>query len=243
MDQYADMTKAYKDPAFINSDAARPLRILSEYIEPGERLARLGIDRALIFWGSARLQPREPGCGHETVNFCAEARELAARMTRWTMQQHAADSRFAICTGGGPGIMEAANQGAADVNQELSMGFGIELPAEQGANAYVAAPLDLEFHYFFMRKFWFMNVAQGLIVFPGGFGTLDELFEMLTLIQTKRQEPIPVILFGSEFWSRLMDFNVLVEWGLIAPQDVDLFRVVDSADAAESFLIECLQSN
>ncbi|NNC23601.1 LOG family protein [Salinisphaera sp. USBA-960] len=237
------MTKAYKDLEFINSPAARPLRMLSEYIEPRDRFDRLGIDRALIFWGSARLRPHAGDAVAETVDYYAEARDLAARMARWTMAEHAPTDRYVICSGGGPGIMEAANYGAADINADLSMGLGIDLPAEQGLNGGVSDALQLDFHYFFMRKFWFMNLAKALIVFPGGFGTLDELFEMLTLIQTNRQEAIPVVLFGSHFWRRLINFDVLLELGLIAPEDVDLFHVIDSVDEAEALLVERLDGH
>ncbi len=234
------MTKAYKDREFINSAAARPLRLLSEYIEPRDRFERFGVNRALIFWGSARIRPNAADSVDERADYYAEARELAARMARWTMDKHPRGERFVICTGGGPGIMEAANRGAADVDIELSMGLGIDLPNEQGLNDYVSDALNLDFHYFFMRKFWFMNVARALIVFPGGFGTMDELFEMLTLIQTRRQESMPVILFGGHFWRRLINFDVFLELGLIAPEDVDLCRIVDTVDEAETLLTDRL---
>ncbi|MAS10054.1 LOG family protein [Salinisphaera sp.] len=234
------MTKAYNDAEFMLSEEARPLRLLSEYLEPRTRLAELNVHRALIFWGSARLRPREDDPVDEAVDFYAQARELAARMTRWTMETHAADEHYYVCTGGGPGIMEAANRGAADVNRELSMGYNIELPHEQGSNAYISDALNFEFHYFFMRKFWFMNVAKALIIFPGGFGTMDELFEMLTLIQTGKQPRIPVVLYGKDFWDRLINFDVFVELGLIAERDIDLFYRADSVDDAFDFLTDAL---
>ncbi len=234
------MTKAYNDAEFMLGDAARPLRILSEYIEPRTRLAQLNVHRALIFWGSARLRPHKPGPVDRSVDFYRQARELAARMTRWTMDTHPDGQRYYVCTGGGPGIMEAANHGAADVNRDLSMGYNIELPREQGVNPYVDERLSFEFHYFFMRKFWFMNVARALIIFPGGFGTMDELFEMLTLIQTEKQPRIPVVLYGRDFWNRLIDFNVFVELGLIAEGDLELLYRADTVDEAFAFLTESL---
>ncbi|GAB3678157.1 LOG family protein [Salinisphaera aquimarina] len=234
------MTKAYNDAEFMLGEEARPLRLLSEYIEPRERLSRLNVHRALIFWGSARLKPHGPDPVDDSVDFYAQARELAARMTRWTMDSHADDEHYYVCTGGGPGIMEAANRGAADVNRELSMGYNIELPHEQGSNAYISDALNFDFHYFFMRKFWFMNVAKALIIFPGGFGTMDELFEMLTLIQTGKQPRIPVVLYGKDFWSRLINFDVFVELGLISETDVDLFYTANSVDDAYHFLTDAL---
>ena len=237
------MTKPYNDAEFMLGDEARPLRILSEYLEPRDRLSRLNVHRALIFWGSARLRPHANHPVHDSVDFYAQARELAACMTRWTMESHAEDEHYYICTGGGPGIMEAANRGAADVNPKLSMGFNIELPNEQGANAWVDERLNFEFHYFFMRKFWFMNIAKAMIIFPGGFGTMDELFEMLTLIQTRKQPRIPVVLYGRDFWSRLIDFSVFVELGLIAEDDLNLFYMADSVDDAHDFLTHALSES
>ncbi|MES1925641.1 LOG family protein [Salinisphaera sp. T31B1] len=234
------MTKAYNNAEFMLGEDARPLRLLSEYIEPRTRLARLNVHRALIFWGSARLRPHGDDPVSDTVDFYAEARSLAARMTQWTMDTHADDEHYYICTGGGPGIMEAANRGAADVNRELSMGYNIELPHEQGSNPYISDALNFEFHYFFMRKFWFMNIAEALIIFPGGFGTMDELFEMLTLIQTGKQPRIPVVLYGKDFWSRLINFDVFVELGLISDHDAELFYIAESVDDAYDFLTDAL---
>lgn len=227
------MTKAYKNPEFMLGAEARPLRILAEYFEPRARLAQEQVHKALIFWGSARLRPVAPDPVADTVDFYDQARLLAARLARWTTDNHAEGERFYICTGGGPGIMEAANRGASDVNPKLSMGYGISLPMEQGNNDYIYDPLNFEFHYFFMRKFWFMNVAHALVIFPGGFGTMDELFEMLTLIQTGKQPRIPVVLYGRDFWERLIDFDLFVEMGLIAAEDRQLIHVVD--DVAEAF--------
>lgn len=234
------MSNAYTDPDFMLGEEARPLRILSEYIEPRTRLMELDVHRGLIFWGSARLRPHEHERIVDHVDYYAAARQLARRMMRWTMDVHASGSRYYVCTGGGPGIMEAANRGAADVNPELSMGLNIELPHEQGTNAWVHERLDFNFHYFFMRKFWFMNLAKALIIFPGGFGTMDELFEMLTLIQTGKQPRIPVVMYGHDFWRRLIDFDVFREFGLIADDDLHLFYQADSVDDACVFLTEAL---
>lgn len=234
------MSNAYTDPEFMLGEEARPLRILSEYIEPRTRLMELDVHNGLIFWGSARLRPHDHDPVDGTVDYYTEARELARRMMDWTMAEHASGEHYYICTGGGPGIMEAANRGAADVNPELSMGLNIELPHEQGTNAWVHERLNFNFHYFFMRKFWFMNIAKALIIFPGGFGTMDELFEMLTLIQTGKQPRIPVVLYGHDFWRRLIDFDVFRELGLIADDDLRLFYQADSVDHAYAFLTDAL---
>lgn len=234
------MTKAYNDAEFMLGDDARPLRLLSEYIEPRSRLARLNVHRALIFWGSARLKPHGDDPVSDAADFYSEARKLASRMAQWTVDNHTGGDRYYTCTGGGPGIMEAANRGAADVDRSLSMGYNIELPHEQGSNAYISDDLNFEFKYFFMRKFWFMNVAKALIIFPGGFGTMDELFEMLTLIQTGKQPRIPVVLYGRDFWSRLINFDVFVELGLISEHDADLFYIAETIDDAYQFLTDAL---
>jgi len=230
------MTKAHENIDFMSSTEARPLRILSEYFEPRARLAANDVNRAVIFWGSARLKPDRDSPVDASVGYYNQARLLAARIVQWTMAQHDEGERYYICTGGGPGIMEAANRGAADVNPALSIGFGISLPKERGSNGYIDERLDFEFHYFFMRKFWFTNVASALVIFPGGFGTMDELFEMLTLNQTGRHERIPVVLYGRDFWERLIDFNVFEELGLISPEDLSLVHIADNVAEAFDFL-------
>lgn len=230
------MTNAYNDPEFMAGDDARPLRILAEYIKPRTRLMSLNVHNSLIFWGSARLKPGEDKPVAAELDYYSKARELARRMMQWTMDKHDHGQHYYVCTGGGPGIMEAANRGAADVNPELSMGLGIELPREQGMNPWVHENLSFNFHYFFMRKFWFVNMAKGMVVFPGGFGTMDELFEILTLIQTGKHARIPVVLYGREFWQRLIDFDVFVDLGLIGPEDKELFYQADALDDAYDFL-------
>lgn len=234
------MTKSYKDSDFMMGLEARPLRILAEYLEPRERLQRHLVYRSLIFFGSARTRPNQPDSVADAVDYYAQARALAARLAQWTTDTHKTPDRYHICTGGGPGIMEAANRGAHDVNPDLSMGYNITLPHEQGSNPYISEKLNFEFHYFFMRKFWFMYVAHGLVVFPGGFGTMDELFEVLTLIQTRKQTPIPVVLFGGDFWRRLINFDLFEEMGLISKEDRELFHIVDGVDEAFSHLRDAL---
>ncbi len=233
------MTKAYKDEDFLMSHDAQPLRILAEYLQPRARFERCGVSRAVIFFGSARTQGHaQDGTGG--AGYYAAARELAGRVASWTTETHPPSSRYFICTGGGPGIMEASNRGAWEVNPSLSMGLNISLPFEQRSNGYLNKDLDLEFHYFFMRKFWFLNLAKALVIFPGGFGTMDELFELLTLIQTRKKEGIPVVLFGTSFWRRLIDFDLFVEQKMILPRDLDLFHVADSVDSAFEFLVNGL---
>lgn len=229
------MTKAYKNATYLGSRHARPLRILAEYMEPDDRFSQHEIERALIFFGSARLKPGKSDTP-DGVDYYEAARELAYRIAHWSKLTHAARDRIYICTGGGPGIMEAANRGAHRAAHELSIGLNISLPHEQGSNPYVESHLQFEFHYFFMRKFWFMNLACGLVIFPGGFGTLDELFEVLTLIQTGKARDMPVVLFGERFWKRLLDFELLVEQGLIDREDVTRLRITSSLDEAADYL-------
>lgn len=232
--------KSYKNPEFMMSFEARPLRILAEYIDPLARLESQKVRRAVIFFGSARLRPNRRDRVSEAVDYYEQARLLAARLAKWTTDHHPEGKRYFICTGGGAGIMEAANRGAMDVNPDLSLGFNISLPEEQGSNDYIHPDLNFEFHYFFMRKFWFVNVAQGMVIFPGGFGTMDELFEVLTLIQTEKHSPMPVVLYGRRFWERLIDFDLFVEMGLISPEDRELFHVVDTVAEAFSYLRDAL---
>ena len=233
--------KAYKNQEFINSPEARTLRMLAEYLDPQHRLAQHGVHKAVIFWGSARIRPGLC-CGPDAVDYYDAARRLAAMLAHWTSERHPAEDRYYICTGGGPGIMEAANRGASEVNPSLSVGLNISLPHEQGANAYISPKLNFEFHYFFMRKFWFLNLARAQVIFPGGFGTMDELFEMLTLIQTGKKEQIPVVLFGRRFWEQLIRFDLFVEQGLIAREDLDLVHMTDDLDEAFQYLTRGLEA-
>ncbi len=229
------MDKAYKNHEFLMSEDARSLRILAEYMEPQQRFRRLGVQRAIIFFGSARTQGGNT-VGPEHVDYYEAARRLAGQVANWTMSTHAHDQRYHICTGGGPGIMEAANRGAYEVCPELSMGFNISLPFEQGLNRYVDPRLAFSFHYFFMRKFWFMNLARGLVIFPGGFGTMDELFEVLTLVQTGKSEQMPIVLYGKKFWDKLINFRVFAEHELISEEDLQRFLLTDSLDESMAYL-------
>jgi uncharacterized protein (TIGR00730 family) len=234
------MTKAYKNIDFLMSRPARPLRILSEFIEPQERFRSRQVHRAVIFFGSARTREGAPvRVGGK--DYYADARALASRVAAWTTATHPEQDQYFICTGGGPGIMEAANRGAAEENPRLSMGLNITLPFEQQSNVYLAEHLDLEFHYFFMRKFWFLNLAQGLVIFPGGYGTMDEFFEVLTLVQTGKARRMPILLYGRQFWERVIDFQVFVEEGLISPDDAALFHMTDDVEEAFDYLREHLE--
>lgn len=233
------MTKAYDDQDFMMSHEAQPLRIMAEYFHPKTQFEKFGVNRAVIFFGSARTR-RSVAETPDGLDYYESARGLAAHVARWTTEQHPRDEQFFICTGGGPGIMEASNRGAYEVNPTLSMGLNISLPFEQHSNGYLNKDLDLEFHYFFMRKFWFLNLASALVIFPGGFGTMDELFEVLTLVQTNKKSRIPIVLFGRRFWERLIEFDLFVEQGLVLQDDLELFKLTDNVDAAFEFLRERL---
>jgi len=220
--------KAYKNPEFLMGEDARTVRILCEYLEPDTRFVRNGVRRAIIFFGSARTQPKPP----EGPDYYALAQDLAERIAAWTLKSHEVADRYYICCGGGPGIMEAAASGTARVDRKLNLGLNISLPFEQEGNQFVEPQNAFEFHYFFMRKFWFMKLAEAMVVFPGGFGTFDELFEMLTLVQTGKARPMPFVLFGREFWNETVNFQALARRGLISPGDLDLIHFADTVDEA-----------
>jgi uncharacterized protein (TIGR00730 family) len=224
--------KAYHDKEFINSKDARALRILAEYLEPRSRFERHGVEDTIVFYGSARLK--------EGSRWYEAARELAFRMTRWSMGLTATERRFVVCSGGGPGIMEAASRGASEAKGK-SIGLGISLPFEQHDNPWLTPELGFHFHYFFMRKFWFAYLAKAMVAFPGGFGTLDELFETLTLVQTKKMlKPMPILLFGKSYWDEVINFDALVRHGTIDAKDVDLVHRTDSVDEAYNWLVPLL---
>ena len=243
-------TKAYKNAEFLMSPEARTIRMLAEYIEPQARLERQGVSRAIIFWGSARIRPLKKGTvpfsqkdakrGQSPPDYFQLATGLAERLARWTVQSHEPADRFHFCCGGGPGIMEATSKGVAVVDRRLNIGLNISLPFEQSVNDYVTPELAFEFHYFFMRKFWFMKLAEAMVVFPGGFGTFDELFEMLTLVQTGKIPPIPFVLIGREFWNEAVNFEALARRGLISREDVDRLHFADSVDEAFAHLSQQL---
>ena len=216
---------AYHDPGFLDSDEGRPVRILSEYLAPLRAFNAAGVTATVVFFGSARVR-----AGGPLGRYVGEAMELARLVTEWS--RSLAGERLIVCSGGGPGIMEAANQGAALAGGR-SVGLNIGLPQEQRPNPYITPELGFEFHYFFMRKLWFAHLARALVAFPGGFGTFDELFEILTLAQTRKLErSIPVFLYGSAFWKEVVNFEALVRHGTIAAEDLQLFEFVDEPRAA-----------
>jgi uncharacterized protein (TIGR00730 family) len=213
---------AYQDEAFLASDDGRPMRILAEYLEPLHRFQRANIRDTIVFFGSARLSSDGP-----LGRYYQEARELARLLTLWSKSLPSHAHRYVVCSGGGGGIMEAANRGAAEAGGR-TIGLNISLPREQQPNAYVTPELLFEFRYFFMRKLWFAHLARALVVFPGGFGTLDELTEILTLAQTRKLErQIPVILYGTRYWNEVLNFEALVRHGMIERKDLELFHFAD----------------
>ncbi len=242
--------KAYENPDFLHSREARAIRILSEYQEPLSRFEHYDIDDTIVFMGSARIRsaedaaamvaaaargeadPKEAERAERMSVYYEAARKLAFRLTEWSKGLGEDKRRFVVCTGGGPGIMEAANRGASEA-KGMNIGLTISLPFEDFENPYVSRELNVMFHYFFMRKFWFTYPAKAVVLFPGGFGTLDELFEILTLVQTQKiKKRLPVVLFGHEFWDRVIDMDALIEFGTISPGDIDLFHRTDSVDDA-----------
>jgi uncharacterized protein (TIGR00730 family) len=222
---------AYKNETFLDSDDARPLRILAEYLQPLYAFQREQVCGTVVFFGSARLQPDGP-----LGRYYDDARELGRLVTLWSKELSREVCHCVVCTGGGGGIMEAANRGAADAGGK-SIGLNIGLPHEQRPNAFITPGLSFEFHYFFMRKLWFAHLARALVVFPGGFGTLDELTEILTLMQTEKIERrIPIVLYGSAYWNEIVDFEALARHGMIDRADLGLFRFADDPASALDLL-------
>ena len=238
----------YLKESFLMSASARPLRILSEYLEPRSRFEHYRVEDTIVFMGSARLLARadaeaavraaKAGEGDlaraerqlAMSRYYEAARELARRFTEWSKRLTDEERRFVVCTGGGPGIMEAANRGASEA-KGLNVGLTISIPIEEFDNRYVTRELSFHFHYFFMRKFWFAYLAKALLVFPGGFGTLDEVFEILTLRQTgKMRKNLAIVLFGAEYWNEVINFDALVRHGTINQEDLNLFHRTDSVD-------------
>jgi hypothetical protein len=248
---------AFYDSEFLDSAEARPVRILSEYLDPMRRFKKHNIQDTVVFFGSARTPSRTNAerelrrlkkgplkteeyraalkRSHKAVEwsrYYEDARELARLLTEWSMGLDAQYNRFVVCSGGGPGIMEAANRGAHEAGGK-SMGLNIKLPFEQAPNKYITPELSLHFHYFFMRKFWFAYLAKALVIFPGGFGTLDEMFEIMTLTQTRKlSKKMLVILYGSEYWDQVLRLEPLAEWGAINAEDLKLLCRVDSVQEA-----------
>ena len=250
--------KAYRNEGFLNSRDGRALRILAEYLEPKSRFDRENVDDTIVFMGSARTPSREQAeaalnkaqsesgdlavaqMGLKMSAYYEAARSLAFRLTQWSKSLDSIEKRFVVCTGGGPGIMEAANRGASEADG-MNVGLTISLPLEEFDNPYVTRELAFHFHYFFMRKFWFTYLAKAVIVFPGGFGTLDELFELLTLVQTRKlKKPLPIVLFGTEYWRQIIDFDALVRHGVINAADVSLVHRTDSEDDAYNYVVKQL---
>jgi len=258
------LLKSYKDTDFISSPEARQIRILCELTAPKASFEKNQIENTIVFFGSARSDSQENADRHlaelkknfegqtltadqksqlkklenkvKLAKYYEAARELAHKLTTWSMELPNPKDRFYICSGGGPGMMEASNRGANEAGGD-SIGFNISLPFEQDANDYQTKALSHEFHYFFIRKFWFAYLAKSLVVFPGGFGTMDELFEIMTLIQTQKiEKQMPIILYGAEFWNGFMNFEHLVEWGVINESDLKLFKIVDDIDTAFEYL-------
>lgn len=227
--------KAYHNREFLDSEEARTIRILSEILEPMHRLAKYKVHSTVLFLGSSRLDPGDKNS--PLAKFYWDAEELAFRLATWAIKLKPKGKNFVVCTGGGPGLMEAANRGAARAGGK-SIGMNISLPEEQAPNSFISPELSFIFHYFFTRKFWLINKAKAVVAFPGGFGTLDELFETLTLIQTgkiSRQEML-IVLYDEAYWRRILDFDALIEAGAISPQDVQLFSFCSTPGKAFTLL-------
>jgi uncharacterized protein (TIGR00730 family) len=222
---------AYLNEQFLNSPDARAMRILAEFLEPLAHFRREKIRDTVVFFGSARLREDGP-----LKQYYDDARTLARLVTEWSDQFTNHNHRFVVCSGGGPGIMEAANRGASDANGK-TIGLNIGLPFEQFPNPYITPELSFEFHYFFMRKFWFAYLAKALVVFPGGFGTLDEMMELLTLTQTQKlAKKMTIVLYGSKYWKEIINFDALIKYDMISPEDLNLFQYADDPHTAFEIL-------
>ena len=223
----------YYDENFLGSMSGRPLRILSEYLGPLSTLQRNKVKDTIVFFGSARFKPNS--------GYYIKAKDLAYRLTKWNMKKYKDEHRFVITSGAGPGIMEAANRGASNAGGK-TVGLGISLPFEQTNNKWITKGLNFVFHYFFMRKFWFIYKTKGIVVWPGGFGTLDELFDVLTLLQCKKiTRKIPIVLFGRKFWEGLINWERLIEVGTISKEDLKLFIIKDSVNDTFDYLVKNMQ--
>ncbi|HTQ97292.1 MAG TPA: TIGR00730 family Rossman fold protein [Candidatus Acidoferrum sp.] len=253
----------HENKAFMESTPARPIRILAEYIHPLAQLKKEGIGDTVVMFGSARIDSHEVAAARYTrlkgvstrrmskVNlkrhhialreaksslemsrYYEEARQLSHKLTTWALSLGPRPRRFVVCSGGGPGIMEAANRGAYEAGGK-SIGLSIELPHEQFANPYISPELSFNFHYFFMRKLWFAQIAKALIVFPGGFGTMDELWEMMTLSQTgKMPKHTLILIYGRKYWNDILNLKAMVRWGTINQQEYEKLEFADTVDEA-----------
>lgn len=260
--------KAYKNLDFLNSAEARILRILAEYLEPRVRFHKQDVEDTIVFFGSARFVDRKAAQATldkaeadlaknaspenelakkqaekrlEMAGYYEDARTLARMITEWSLNEDRSAQRYLVASGGGPGIMEAANRGASEVPDGRSIGLNISIPFEQGSNPYITDELNFEFHYFFTRKFWFIYLAKAIVVFPGGFGTLDELFESMTLLQThKIEKKMPIVLYGESYWKSVVNFDSLIENMTISARDMDLLYFANTPDAAFEYLTKVL---
>ena len=231
-------SRFYYDKKFLGAKAGRPLRILSEYLAPLSAIERNNVKDTIVFFGSARIQDKEDTAINK---YYQKAKELSYKLTKWNMNKYKETSRFIITSGAGPGIMSAANQGATEAGGK-TIGLGISLPFEATNNKWVTKGLNFVFHYFFMRKFWFIYLTKGIVVWPGGFGTLDELFDVLTLLETKKiSRKIPIVLFGKDFWGGLIDWEKLVSNKLISKSDLDLFVILDTVDDTFDYLVKNME--
>ena len=252
----------YYDKDFLSSGDARVLRIIAEYYGPRQRFNNYHVEDTIVFFGSARikspvqaLQAIDDAAADinaqetarlqhqlEMSQYYQDSRDLAYKLTVWSKNLKDNKRRFIITSGGGPGIMEAANKGASEA-KGLACGLNITIPFEQSGNKYITPDLNMQFHYFFMRKFWFLYLAKALVVFPGGFGTLDELMELVTLIQTQKiKKDIPIVLFGKDFWNNVINWDYMVKAGTIAAEDLKLFHIIDDVDEAYDYLIKNLMA-
>ncbi len=262
---HKEPVKAYKNLEFLDSSDARVIRVLAEFLEPMQRFRKEKVRDTIVFFGSARTSnlhdakrkletvqekiskavdkndselQKELDFARKQVflaHYYEDASKLAKKLTQWS-ETLESKHRFVVCTGGGPGMMEAANKGAIEADGK-SIGLNISLPREQYPNPYISPELNFEFHYFFMRKFWFVYLAKGLVIFPGGFGTLDELFEVLTLIQTEKvKKRMPIVIYGTEYWGKIMNIDAMVEYGVVSEDDRNLIRFCDTVDEAFDYL-------
>ena len=265
------LEKAYHNREFLDSSSARPIRLLSEFLEPQQQLRREGVRDTIVFFGSARIKSKKV-CQiflnevkkkqnkskklktkynkilediYTDLNmsrYYEDAVQLSKMLTRWS-QSLREPNRFIVCSGGGPGIMEAANKGAI-LAKGKSMGLNISLPFEQEPNPFITPALNFEFHYFFMRKFWFVYLSKAFIMFPGGFGTMDEMMEVLTLVQTQKlRKKVTMVLYGKDFWNTIINFNALVQMKVISKKDLKLFKIIDKPLDAFNYIVTELQKN
>jgi len=250
MDKSSKPPKAYRNLEFLNGPDARTIRILAEYNEPRARFEKYDIENSIVFFGSARSKdlstsgdPQGDSYPQKLSKYYNQAVELSKKITEWSFQPNSKKQNYYICSGGGPGMMEAANKGATLAGGK-SIGLNISIPMEQYPNSYITKELMFEFHYFFIRKFWFVYLAKALVIFPGGFGTLDELMEVLTLIQTEKLgKKLPIILYGKDYWNEILNFEAMIKWGTISREDLDLMYFSDNVDDAFQYLIKNVKAN